>query len=214
MTLALLFLIGIAMGLIMVVPVGPVNLLTVSRTLRFGFLPGFVAGLGGMAADVLFATVSAFGISAVTDFIEGNTGPLQWLGGVLLCILGVTALRSHPHLDRETTRGGGKGLAGGFVAAFLMTITNPGAALGMLALFGSFIDPDLLADSLLPATLVVAGVATGSTLWWFGLAAAVGRVRDRMDDDWLAGLNKAAGLVLLAFGLALFVGTYLGLKLV
>lgn len=214
MSLPMTFAIGIAIGLVMVVPVGPVNLLTVSRTLRFGVLPGFVAGLGGMAADVVFAIVSAFGVSAVTDFVSGHKAPLQWLGGVLLLVMGVTAMRSHPHLDRVSDRGGGRGLVGGFLAAFLMTITNPGAAFGMLALFGSFVDPDTLQENAWNAPTIVAGIACGSTLWWLGLATAVGRVRERMTDDWLAGLNRAAGIVLVLFGLALLAGTALGYDLV
>jgi threonine/homoserine/homoserine lactone efflux protein len=214
MSFVQLFVTGMAIGLIMAVPVGPVNLLAVSRTLRFGFLAGFVAGLGGMVADSVFAAIAAFGITRVIDFVEGNAFPIQLVGGLLLVAMGIAAMRSHPHLDRVRDSGPRNGVLRGGVSGFFMTVTNPGAALAMLALFGSLGDIEALNTDDVAAVVVVAGVAAGSTIWWFVLATMVGRLRDRMSDDWLAGINRVAGVVLIVCGAGLLAGLALGIEIV
>jgi threonine/homoserine/homoserine lactone efflux protein len=212
MDLTQLFVTGMAIGLIMAVPVGPVNLLAISRTLRYGFLAGFVAGLGGMVADSLFAVIAAFGITRVIDFVAGNARPIQLFGGVLLLVMGIAALRSHPHLDRARF-GAAPGVLRGGVSGFFMTVTNPGAALAMLALFGGLGDIEALNADNAAAVVIVSGVAAGSTVWWFLLATLVGRLRERMSDAWLAGINRVAGVILLGCGGALLLGLLLGVKI-
>ncbi len=213
MTWALLLIAGVAIGLIMAVPVGPVNLLAISRTLRYGFLAGFVAGLGGMVADTLLAALAAYGVTWVIDFVEGNARPIQFGGGVLLVIMGIAALRSHPHLDRVGKVASNRSVWRGGLTGFVMTVTNPGAAIAMLALFGSLGNVEAVELGGFSSLVVVAGVAAGSTIWWFVLATMVGRLRDRLSDDWLRRINMTAGVILLGCGFALIGGLLLGVRL-
>jgi threonine/homoserine/homoserine lactone efflux protein len=213
MNFAILFVTGMAIGLIMAIPVGPVNLLAISRTLRHGFVAGFVAGLGGMVADVVFAAFTAFSVTTVINLMEGHERPIQFVGGLLLLAMGVAVMRAQPHLADTSGASTGGVLRGG-VSGFLMTITNPGAALAMVALFGSLGKIENLNGDNASALVVVAGVAAGSTAWWFILATMVGRLRERMNDRWLQGINRAAGLVLIVFGAALITGLALGIKIV
>lgn len=204
---------GVTIGLIMAVPVGPVNLLAISRTLRYGFWAGFVAGLGGMAADTLLAALSAFGITWAVDFVEVNARKIQFGGGALLVLMGLAAMRTHPHIDRSDLVASARGVLRGGLSAFFMTVTNPGAILAMIALFGSLGDIEDIRLGGISALVVVAGVAGGSTVWWFLLATMVGRLRDRLSDAWLATVNHVAGAVLALAGVALIVGLMLGIKL-
>lgn len=213
MSLALLFATGAVIGLIMAIPVGPVNLLAISRTLRHGFLAGFVAGLGGMVADTVLAVIAAFGVTWVIDFVEGNARPIQFGGGILLVVMGIAAMRSHPHLERSTTVAPSSSVWRGGVSAFFMTVSNPGAAIAMLALFGSLGDLEDVERGGFASMIVVAGVAAGSTIWWFLLATMVGRLRDRLSDGWLHRVNMTAGVVLLGCGFALLGGLMLGIRL-
>lgn len=212
MSLAFLFLTGMAIGLIMAVPVGPVNLLAISRSLRGGFVAGFVAGMGGMVADTLLATIAAFGVTAVIDFVEGYEQGIQFAGGVLLVVMGIAAMRSHPHLDPGADGNQRAGVIRGGITGFFMTVTNPGAAIAMLALFGGLGDIDEINRDPTAALFIVAGVAAGSTLWWFVLATVVGGLHKRLSDRWLAGINHVAGVVLVGCGLALVGGLAFGVK--
>ena len=46
---------GFLIGLVVAVPIGPVNLICIRRTLSYGALSGFLSGLGGALGDGVFA---------------------------------------------------------------------------------------------------------------------------------------------------------------
>lgn len=211
MTVGTFFVIGVTIGLMTSIPVGPVNILVITRTLRRGFLSGLTTGLGGMTADTLIAVVAAFGITAVIDFVEGNEAVIQVAGGLLLVVFGIAAIRSHPHLsDARDVKGG---MAGGIAAAFAMTVANPGALLGMLAIFGGLGDLEIADDDVASRMTIVAGVAAGATGWWIVLSTLVSRMRTIVTDRVLSLINEVSGLVLIGAGIALVVAIALGIRL-
>ncbi len=85
---------------------------------------------------------------------------------------------------------------------FLLTITNPGAVLGVVALFGlvsTFVDVASTAQAL----WLVAAIVAGSIFWWVFLSAMVGRIRHRVTEKRLSQLNMVAGAFLIVFGIVL-----------
>ncbi|WP_321499113.1 LysE family transporter [Breoghania sp.] len=215
----LYLIIGIGIGLIVSAPVGPVNLMTIQRALTQGVRPALAAGFGAVLADTLYAAIAAFGVSTVTHFLADHRLAIQAVGGVLLIGFGWITLRSHPHIDRsqaaravsrpEVTSG--KELLPSMLATFAMTLTNPGAVLGFLAIFGSLGDWAPQRHDTLGAAILVAGVALGAFVWWTGLAAFVRVVRDKLTDHWLEAINLAAGALLTIFGAVILVRALLEL---
>ena len=53
------------------------------------------------------------------------------------------------------------------------------------------------------AAVLVAGVFTGSIAFWLALIGAVGLIRDRITPALLAGINRATGVIVVLFGLAI-----------
>ena len=49
---------GILIGLMVSVPLGPMGVLIIQKTLQKGALAGFVAGMGAACADLFYATVA------------------------------------------------------------------------------------------------------------------------------------------------------------
>src|SRR6266481_3813002 len=80
---------GVIIGLIAAVPIGPVNLIVMQRTLSHGRVNGFVTGLGAMLGDGLFAIVAGFGISAVSSFVMSWSWWIQLVGACLLFAMGL-----------------------------------------------------------------------------------------------------------------------------
>src|SRR5438094_10545088 len=60
---------GLLAGLIIAVPVGPVNVLVMSRTLRKGWRSGLTSGLGAATADFLYGCIAGFSITVVIRFL-------------------------------------------------------------------------------------------------------------------------------------------------
>ena len=60
---------GLAVGLIIAAPVGPVNVLCIQRTLEKGWKSGLLSGFGAALADTLYGAIAGFGISLVIQFL-------------------------------------------------------------------------------------------------------------------------------------------------
>lgn len=193
-----LLLTGFGVGVVFSAPVGPVNILCVQRAFRSGFFSGLAAGFGAVVADTLFAAVAAFGVTAVSGFVEGHSLWLQGIGGLLLIAFGIRTARAHPHLDEGSDEA--RSLIATAGATFGMTITNPATVLGFLALFGSLGDWAPEPGDWLAAGMFVVGVAAGGASWWLTVATTIAALRDRMTDATLARINLIAGAFLVLFG--------------
>ena len=199
---------GIGVGIVFSAPVGPVNILCVQRAFRGGFFSGLAAGLGAALADTFFAAVSAFGLTAISGFVEGHSTALQAIGGLFLVIFGLRIANAHPHLAENTPEPAS--LVSTMAATFGMTITNPATVLGFLALFGSLGDLAPQQGDWLGAGTFVVGVAAGAVSWWFAAASLVALLRDRMTDDTLHRVNRFAGGLLILFGVGMMIRLVLG----
>lgn len=197
---------GIAIGLVVAAPIGPVNLICIRRTLQYGFVNGFLSGLGAAFGDGLFAIVTGFGLTAVSQWIEGLSTALQLAGGILLLCFGLYTYLSKPpaRLDPKTEASDKRArtLVRAMASTFALTITNPATLLGFTAMFtglGGLAGDD---PSYFAAAFVVGGVILGSTLWWLILCTIVGLLHARIDDRVMRIINHGSGLMVAAFGLA------------
>ena len=197
-------LIGFAIGVVVAAPIGPVNIMTIQRSMRYGFLAGLATGIGGVGGDVLFASIAAHGVTAVTQFIEGHSLTIQLVGALLLLLFGVRIMRVHPHIE-PSADSGPPGALGGMVQAFAMTVTNPAAVFGFLFIFGSLGDWGIAPGNYWTAWSLVAGVAAGSMAWWTTIAGIVAMVRHHLKDRTLEIINRVAGAALLIFGIVVLI---------
>jgi threonine/homoserine/homoserine lactone efflux protein len=192
---------GIAAGLLIAAPVGPVGVLCVHRTLICGRVHGLLSGLGAAAADTLFAGVVAFGFGFVSDFLFAHQGELRLAGGSLLVVLGLKSLLSRPPAPGgEEVRAG---LLRDCASAFALTASNPITILSFLGVFAALGISSQ--DNLTEACLLVGGVFAGSAAWWLLLSAGVGVMRRAMEAVYLRWAHIIAGVLLLAFGIVVLV---------
>lgn len=198
--------VGLAVGLLIAVPVGPVNILCIQRAIERGPLGGLPAGVGAVLADGAIALGAALGVGAITAMVTLYRDAIQVIGGLALLVFALLLLRQRPQLnmapreafDRESLLS----IIWDLPKAFFLTLTNPAAVLGLIAIFGgisSFVEVRGKIDAL----TLVACVMAGSLMWWTGLSAIVGRLRTRLDTRWLERINQVAGLALIVFAAVL-----------
>lgn len=193
---------GAAIGIAVAAPIGPVNLIVIRRTLRFGTLTGFISGLGAAMGDGVFATIAAFGLTAAMDFVLRFSESLQLVGGIFLLVLGVRTMFAHPHIHEGPPENVSSALAKIFAATFALTITNPATMLGFIAIFGGVAGLTHQGQSYGHAATLVGSVMLGSALWWAGLSGFVSLFRQRMNDRLLEIVNRVSGGLIVAFGVA------------
>lgn len=199
-----LVLAGLSIGLLMAAPIGPVNVLVIQRAVAGGFWAGLAAGIGAVLGDGMLAAIAAFSIRAISDVMMAYAGLIQFVGGLLLVVFGVGLLFAKPKL---TIPLGQKSRllehAGIIPQTFFLTVTNPGAILGMAAMIGALGSLIGGLNTNLEALLLVASVIGGSLLWWLGLSEFIATIRHRLTEGRLKLINRIAGGVLIAFGLIL-----------
>ncbi|MEI7597701.1 MAG: LysE family transporter [Aestuariivirga sp.] len=203
MDVSLLF-IGMAIGLAVTAPLGPVNILVIRSAIRRGFVVAFLVGLGAVVADVLYAAAAAYGVSWVSHLIEAYARPLIIIGGLLLVVIGVWLARKRIELavveadEPQTAK-----VIGRMLAAFGLTMSNPGEFLGFLAIFGTMSGVLRLHENAARPPVVIVGVATGGILWWLFLSFVVSRLKTRISERALARISRWTGVLIAAFGFAL-----------
>ena len=90
------FLEGIAIGFAMAVPVGPIGIMSIRKTLTEGRLRGLIVGLGAATADFLYGCVAAFGLTIISDTLDSQRFWIRLVGGMLLLFLGIKTFRAQP----------------------------------------------------------------------------------------------------------------------
>ena len=197
---------GIVIGLIAAAPIGPVNLICIRRTIRYGMLNGFLSGMGAALGDGLFAIITGFGLTAAAQLIEGLSTALQLAGGTLLIFFGLYTYfaklpaRPEPSTDMKEKRAAT--LARTIASTFALTMSNPATLFGFTAMFTGLNGLAGNDASFFGAAFVVIGVVLGSALWWLVLTTLVGLVHAKIDDRVIRIINHGSGLLVAAFGVA------------
>jgi len=194
---------GIAIGVAVAAPIGPVNLIVIRRTLHYGRLNGLLTGAGAALGDGIFAAMAAFSLTAAIDFLLSYENWLQIIGGFFLIILGLRTLMSHPHLAAPEAEKVTGVPAHVFLTTFALTITNPATMLGFVAIFGSVAGLSTAGEGYGHAAMLTGSVIAGSLLWWFGLSQFVAFFRQRMSDHMLEIINRISGGLIIIFGVAI-----------
>ena len=196
---------GLMAGLAIALPVGPVNVLCASRTLRKGRLSGLISGLGAATADALYGAIAGFSITFLIEFLEREEFWIRVVGGLLLVAIGVMYLRTPARA--ANLRGADSSSHSDYSSTLLLTLTNPTTVLSFLAVLAGLGMGGHREWWL--TFLLVGGIFCGSMLWWVILVLLVNRFRDRFDQRAMGWMNRIAGLAIGGFGIATFL---IGLK--
>ncbi|MGA3242490.1 MAG: LysE family transporter [Bryobacteraceae bacterium] len=194
-----LFLRGIAAGLAISAPVGPVNVLCVSRTITKGWRAGVVSGFGAAAADTLYGAIAGFSISIVIGFLIREQSKLRLFGGILLVLLGFWYYFKKPASLSNLKQGADHS---DFVTTFLLNLTNPTTVLSFLAVLAV-----LGLSEHRPAWLtliMVGGIFIGSMGWWLILTGITNHFRERFNDRAMLWMNRIGGIAIGGFGVVMF----------
>ncbi len=195
---------GLAVGVAIAVPVGPIGLLCIRRSMAEGRATGVATGMGAAAADGTYGFLVAAGVSA-TGLLVSYANQMQLFGGLLIAALGLMTARAF-FLPRAEVADlpPSKTVASAFGTTYLLTLSNPMTIIaftGMIAGLGA-----AAGGGGASAYLLVSGVFLGSALWWLILVQLALWARSRLTGGALKWLDLLAGTVLVLWGLRLALG--------
>ncbi|HPG73317.1 MAG TPA: LysE family transporter [Bacteroidales bacterium] len=195
---------GVVIGLSASIPLGPIGIVTIQRTLSKGRVSGFISGMGAASADAMYAIIAGFSISIIIDFIVKFQNIIKIAGGILLLVIAWRLFFANPAKElRKQLKQKNKGFWGDFLSTFALTASNPIGLFVFMAVFAGFglIEQDI---NYLSVLLLIVGVFAGACLWWFTLTLLVSIFRDKFKLRRLLVVNKIAAALVLLFALFIF----------
>jgi threonine/homoserine/homoserine lactone efflux protein len=191
---------GLIIGLFLSVPLGPIGMLCIQRTLNRGRKHGIATGIGATTSDIVYSVITLFSLSFVLDVIEQNKLIIQICGSVIMIIFGLYIFRSHPATQPKPNEKAQHTLFGDFISSFGLTLSNPLVLFVLIALFArfNFIDIKTTLYHTLCGILAILG---GALLWWLTLTFLASHFRHMFNRHGLRVLNQITGSVIMLIGL-------------
>ncbi len=202
--MVLFFLKALLVGLTAAIPLGPLGIMCIQRTLSKGRWAGFAVGVGSSVADTFYATIALLSVSYISQFLDRNRIWVMLIGGAIVLGIGLQIALKNPIKDLRRPIAGSLSSrrARDLLKGFLMTITNPGALVLMLGLFAFFgLD---LGDGSHPeaAGFVLGGIFLGTAAWWFLLSSGISLFRKRFRLRQIIAINRISGILIAVIGLS------------
>ena len=199
---------GIIVGLILAVPVGPLSLLCIQRSLSDGRLHGIISGFGVATADSLYAAVAFLGLTAISGFILSWQDFFRLFAGLVLIIVGVKIFFTRPGPEGDGNLHGT--YAKDYLSMVAIAIVNPLTIIFLVVTLPGFGFVFGGTDTFSAAEFV-GGFFCGSAAWWIFLCGSLGSVRSRISAGNLALINRVSGIFIAGVGAVMLVSLILAL---
>ena len=202
---------GFLSGLLLSIPVGPINLTIINEGARRGFKWAALIGLGATCMEVIYCFI------AFTGFASFFTGGyvktiMELISFIFLLYLGVKFLLAKS-VDRPALHFGaaanrmehrlGERLHphSAFMTGLVRVMANVGVLVFWIFLAASFVSHEWVRPDWPGKLACVGGVTLATGLWFTGLSWLVSLGRGKFDARTLLRMEHISGIVLLALAL-------------
>lgn len=191
--------VGLIIGIVISIPIGPINVTVISRGLKQGFSSAFAVGLGASTMDFLYCAATMLGLSAVIHKLEVSV-VVQVIGLILLIYLGIKDITTKVETFRydNYVQQNGK-FHGAFFVGVIMYVSNPMLVAFWITLSGIVQSTGSIINGFADGALFALGVGFGTALWYYSLLKAIFLKRDSFKAETLTLLSKISGYILLGF---------------
>lgn len=175
MDISVFFLYVAAIFVVIIIP-GPLSLLMINNTLKYGMARSYPAFLGGVSASVALLLISALGVGALILASPTLFSAIKTIGAIYLIYLGYKAWADsrHPSQSSSTETTSSPKFGPMFRQAFLLGASNPKDIAFFVAFLPQFIDSNA---ALMPqlTVMVLTWMAVDLTCKWiYGAIALAG----------------------------------------
>jgi len=202
---------GLLSGLLLSIPVGPINLTILNEGARRGFKWAVLIGLGATVMEVIYCFVAFTGFASF--FTRGYVkAAMELFSFVFLLFLGVRFLAAKSVQQPAVQLGAAArhieerfGLRFQPTSAFLTGLVRVMGNLGVLVfwiiLAANFISREWVSPDWPGKLACVAGVAVGTGSWFIGISWAVSLGRGKWSERTLLKMEHVSGITLVVIAL-------------
>lgn len=191
-------------GLIASIPLGPVAMIVIRKTVQHGRRAGFVTGVGAACVDALYAAIGVLAVAVISRFVEQHHYFISVLGGFVVLLVGMVMAFRDPFKGMKGKSEIVRKTSASYTAqGAMLSFANPGALVLMLALVAFF---KIGEAGKLQA---VCGVLVGGLIWWWLFSYLVNRFVKKLNLNTLVMINKITGVGIAIFGVIWIVRAFL-----
>lgn len=187
-------LLGVGIGLLTIIPPGPVSLTLVQVGARLGHQPALRGALGVAAGDFVLAAISVLIVGAGTALPPLTFAITQSIAAAVLALLGIVLLLRPSAAGDSIGRIQRPGRT-----LFAITSLTPSALGAWIALLAAM----PFAHDQRQLSLFAVGVVIASFFWHPLLGAAASRLGSRLNDDGYIRLSQVGGAIMVALAIGL-----------
>ena len=196
-------LLGIFVGLLAAVPVGPVNVFVISQALKRDFFHGFLAGLTAATLDTVFCIVALAGFFRIKLSLPPySISVLKVLAAVIILLLSRKLIHDSktfeiPQERNKIPSASPKPILG----VLLLYVANPSLYMFWIAVAGTVTGHHLVRYGAWTAIAFAASVGAGSLLWYLSLVRFVSHRQHRIKPETFRKILFYLGLALAGFAI-------------
>jgi threonine/homoserine/homoserine lactone efflux protein len=189
---------GILIGFLVSIPLGPIGVLVIQRTVNKNRIAGLMSGMGAALSDTVYAIIAGFSLTFIIDFIRAHEILFQSIGAIVVLALGIHIFFKNPVTDLRRNRLRGNTHFQDILSSFLVTFSNPLTVFVFLAVFTSS-GVAINLEEPYHSFFIILGIFTGACIWWFSLSGIVSLFRHKINLRILWWINKTAGAIIVLF---------------
>jgi L-lysine exporter family protein LysE/ArgO len=206
MELLISFLLGMLLGLLFAIPLGPISLFVAQQTMRGQTRDGLRVAAGSVVIDIIYCLIITLGfISLISQYLQNHY--VQIALSVVMILYGLKMLiydRRHPKDKPDTVPGSRPARNGSSRLKYLlgttMALANPTLFLSWTAAVSFLSAQNLLAHSFWDKVVFSLSAGLGNLIWFVGLALFVRSKRHVISPRFIERTSIVTALVVVGFG--------------
>jgi threonine/homoserine/homoserine lactone efflux protein len=195
--------IGLVIGFVAAIPLGPVNVFVVSQTLKRDFFHGILAGITTAILDMAYCLIALMGFFQIKFSLKpGLMSAMKAIAGLIILIIGYRLIRdsktfSLPQNGDKIPAASHRPILG----VILLYVTNPSLYVFWFAVAGAMTGHNLVHNTGWTAVAFAAACGLGSLIWYVLLVRFVSRHQSRIHPETFRKILLYLGLALVLLGL-------------
>ena len=180
-----LILVGLLIGFIAAIPLGPVNVFVISQTLKRDYFHGLLGGLTTAVLDFLYCLVALASFFHIRSALNARvTTVMKGLGAIFLLLLSYRLLSTAKRFVLPSPGEKSPTLsARPVLGVLLLYISSPTLYAFWLAVAGTMIGHNVLGRSAWNTVLFSLACGVGSLLWYLLLVRFVAKRQNRLKPE-------------------------------
>ncbi|NLZ35708.1 MAG: LysE family transporter [Clostridiales bacterium] len=190
---------GIIIGIFVTLPVGPLGLMAIQRTIKKDWKTGCLAGIGAALSDMFYSSIAVLGASFIDEFINKNKYFISGTTGIIFLIVGINILMSGIEKSKLKELPKEEGMHPFFIH-FLLGLSNPMTFIVFITVFAAM-GVSIDNTELFKNVIFVISIFIGSCILWLVTSNIVEKTKSRLKFESFIFIDKLIGAVIVIFGI-------------